>query len=167
MCIKNNFASKRTAIISESEVTHCASFLTMLRLLHSVTNKKQYKKLKYTWCIKIRVESMHYLREAISHNHKWTPSVVIKKDWNTKEDRDKSMMHALYILQWAGKALLYFSWSLISSTTVLYDVQNIISVQHCLLQMHTVCCIHIYTPRVQTPRIYWCGYNVHNSPTLY
>jgi len=33
---------------AESEVAHCTSFLAMLRPLHSVTNKEQYKKLKYT-----------------------------------------------------------------------------------------------------------------------
>jgi len=47
--------------------------------------------------------NMHCLREAISHYLKSTPSVVSKKDWNTKEDKSKSMMHALYVLQLAKR----------------------------------------------------------------
>ena len=39
---------------------------------------------------------MHCLREAIPHYHKSTPTIVSKKSWNIKEDKGKSMMHALY-----------------------------------------------------------------------
>jgi len=79
---------------AESEVAHCASFLAMLHSLHGVTNKE-------TWIHstqKIWAESMHCLRQAILHYHESIPSFVSEKIWNTKEDKGKSMIHALYIL---------------------------------------------------------------------
>ena len=45
---------------------------------------------------------MHCLREAILCYHKSTPGVVSKKNWNTKDNKGKSMMHALYVL-WLEK----------------------------------------------------------------
>ena len=45
---------------------------------------------------------MHCLREAISCYCELKPSVVSEKNWNTKEDKGKSMMHAMYIL-WLAK----------------------------------------------------------------
>jgi len=90
---------------AESEVAHCASFLAMFHPLHSIKNEEQYKKLEYTRYIKIQVESMHSLREAIPRYCESTPSVMSKKNWNTKKDKGKSMMHALYILQLAKRCM--------------------------------------------------------------
>ena len=42
---------------------------------------------------------MHCLMEAISRYRESTSTVVSKKNWNTKDDKGESMMHALYILQ--------------------------------------------------------------------
>ena len=41
-------------------------------------------------------------REAISLYRKSTPCVVSEKNWNTKEDKGRSMIHTLYIL-WLAK----------------------------------------------------------------
>ena len=51
---------------------------------------------------KVQSERMHCLREAILCYRKSTPCVVSEKNWNTKEDKGKSLMHALYIL-WLAK----------------------------------------------------------------
>ena len=56
-----------------------------------VKNETQYKKLIQ----KIQAERKHCLRKAILRYHESTPSVVSEKKWNTKEDKGKSMMHAL------------------------------------------------------------------------
>ena len=39
-------------------------------------------------------------REAIPSYCKWTPCTVSEKNWNTKEDKGKPMMHVLYVLRW-------------------------------------------------------------------
>ena len=41
-----------------------------------------------------------YCRETM---HRATPSAVSKKKWDTKEDKGKSTMHALYILWYAKR----------------------------------------------------------------
>ena len=41
---------------------------------------------------------MHSLREAMSRYDKSAPCIVSKKNWNTKEDKDKKMMHAFILM---------------------------------------------------------------------
>jgi len=41
--------------------------------------------------------------EAISRYCKLTPCIVCEKNWNTKEDKGKSMIHVFYILQLVKK----------------------------------------------------------------
>ena len=71
---------------------HYASFVAMLRSLHSI-NKEQYKKLlcyessRYGKC---KRKAWHSQREAISRYRKSTPCVVNKMNWNTKEDKGMS-----------------------------------------------------------------------------
>ena len=48
----------------------------------------------------------HIHKEATSCYHESTPCVVSEKDWNTKENKDKSMMHVLYVLQLAKMHIL-------------------------------------------------------------
>ena len=48
----------------------------------------------------LKHNSQHNHREAASRYHELTPCVVSEKNWNTKEDNDKPMMHVLYILRW-------------------------------------------------------------------
>ena len=36
-------------------------------------------------------------REAIVHYGKSTPYIVSEKKWDTKKDKDKSMVHTLYV----------------------------------------------------------------------
>jgi len=56
--------------------------------------EEQYKKLKYR-----KYGGNHALPEG-SHI---TPSVISEKNWNKKEDKGKSMMHALYVLRLAKR----------------------------------------------------------------
>ena len=42
--------------------------------------------------------SQHNRREAISQYHELTLCVVSEKNWDTKEDKGKSMMCVLYVL---------------------------------------------------------------------
>ena len=46
---------------------------------------------------------MHYQKEAILRYYKLTPSVVSEKNWNTKEDKGKSMMMIIIINFCQGK----------------------------------------------------------------
>ena len=47
---------------------------------------------------KIQEISQHSYRDAASYYRESTPCVVSKKNWNTKEDKGKSMMRALHVL---------------------------------------------------------------------
>ena len=49
------------------------------------------------------IASQHSHREAILYYHKLTPSIVNEKNWNTKEDKSKTMMHVLYVLRLAKR----------------------------------------------------------------
>ena len=78
-------------------------------MFHSDMNEEQYEKSVSA----ITTENMddkhnsyyHNHREAISHYHELAPCVLSEKNWNTKEDKGKSMIHVLYVLQLAKKQL--------------------------------------------------------------
>ena len=73
-----------------------------------VTWHYKSRTVQETWMHSIQkiLESMHCLREAISCYCELTPSIVSKNNWNTKEDKGKSMMHVLYILWLAKRHIL-------------------------------------------------------------
>ena len=70
----------------------------MFPLLHSFTNKEQYENasaINQLAIIKIwlcsLITSQHNHREAVSCYHELTPPIVSQKNWDTKEDKGKSM----------------------------------------------------------------------------
>jgi len=92
--------SERTPIINYEKVRWPLYFiLSYAPPITQCYNKEQYKKLE---CRKYGAESIHSLREAISCYRESTPSFVSEKNWNIKEDKGKSMIHALYML-WLAK----------------------------------------------------------------
>jgi len=73
-----------------------------------VVHRYKQRTVQETWIHliqKIWPESMHCLREAIPcyWNRELTPTVVSEKNWNTKENKGKSMMHSLYVLRLAKR----------------------------------------------------------------
>ena len=70
-------------------------FSAMLRQLqHSVINYEQYEKNTGD-----KPESQHSHRETASCYHELIPCIVSEKNWNTKEDKGKSMKCVLYVLR--------------------------------------------------------------------
>ena len=61
--------------------------------------------LRKIWVFSI-IAIQYSHREAIPHYCELTPCVVSEKNWDTKEDKNKSMMHALYTLQLAKRHVL-------------------------------------------------------------
>ena len=102
-CNKINYGSERAPynqLLKSAVHGHYSSFSAMFHLLHSDTNEERYKKCLCNHYGKHGLNSHHNShREAIPCYHELTPCIVSEQNWDTKEDKGKSVMHLLYVLQ--------------------------------------------------------------------